>query len=230
MSESDQSFQIEILSQGWLGENSEVTQENNEDTVFDLCSHGLIRLVIDGQIILPTEENDSYGISESALAMLRSLDSNHYSDSRAEFILAHCKPKRTWRGWVYPELPEYEPKPTVAERMIFHGCGTLLMSGCSVGVDWTVEHKSNFIQISNVIRYDGNGRAQFTHFPSINISVPKDRYRQQVVSFAQEVKTFFDGNPDRVPVNLWDFEQHEVFWEEFNRLLAKHSITNPNIE
>jgi hypothetical protein len=41
----------------------------------DLCSHGGIRLTIGGQVIALGEDDDEYGISESALALLRTLES-----------------------------------------------------------------------------------------------------------------------------------------------------------
>src|SRR5215210_3116483 len=94
-------FEIEIIKQGWIEVEGAIPDE-------DLCSHGEIRLVIGGQFIsLP--END-YGISVSALALLRTLGSNH------------------------------SPQQPVAENLIMCGCGGPTMLSCPVGIDWTVEH------------------------------------------------------------------------------------------
>ncbi|HTE06246.1 MAG TPA: hypothetical protein VK824_08625, partial [Planctomycetota bacterium] len=74
------SFEIRILEQGWL------TGCSPEE---DLCSHGRISLVIGGIPI--ADESESAGISETALAMLRTLGSPHHAAA------------------------------PVADRMVFHG-------------------------------------------------------------------------------------------------------------
>jgi hypothetical protein len=114
MASSD--FQIEILEQDWL---------RGGEAEDDLCSHGRIRLVIGGQVIATGELGPhEYGISESALALLRTLERDH------------------------------SPKHPVAERLVFHGSGLILMMGCPIGIDWTVKHKRGRIHISDVVRYD----------------------------------------------------------------------------
>jgi len=59
-------FKIQILEQGWIEEGS---------SEWDQCSHGKISLVIGGTRI--ADEEEYFGISESALAMLRTLESDH---------------------------------------------------------------------------------------------------------------------------------------------------------
>jgi hypothetical protein len=95
-----QDFKIEIIEQGWL--EGSLPEEG-------LCSHGKIKLTIGGYSV-PTGPED-YDISESALALLRTLDGDHTSDQ------------------------------PVAERLIYHGCGGILMTGCPVGINWTVRHQ-----------------------------------------------------------------------------------------
>ena len=67
---SNTDFEIEIVTQGWIG----VTPD---DVAYDLCSHGDIRLVIGGRTITHAENEGDYTISTSALALLRTLESDH---------------------------------------------------------------------------------------------------------------------------------------------------------
>jgi hypothetical protein len=53
-------FCLDIINQHWLYEKS-----------FDLCSHGEIALKVDNTIITNLGLQEQWGISESALAMLR---------------------------------------------------------------------------------------------------------------------------------------------------------------
>jgi hypothetical protein len=77
-------FQIEIASQGWIRPDAESAR-------CDLCSHGDIRLVIGGCVIEPGDGEGEYTISTSALALLRTLESDH-SAARpvAEKLVMHC--------------------------------------------------------------------------------------------------------------------------------------------
>ncbi|MDP9261738.1 MAG: hypothetical protein M3O89_07205 [Actinomycetota bacterium] len=68
---SDSVFEIEIITQGWTGS----TEEDAERV--DLCSHGDIRLTIGDCLIAPGDGEGDYTISTSALALLRTLESDH---------------------------------------------------------------------------------------------------------------------------------------------------------
>jgi len=75
-------FEIGIIRQGWLdGEGS--------GAPFDLCSHGEVRLVIGGYEIAPGPVAVEYTISTSALALLRTLDSDH-SAGQGDQLILHC--------------------------------------------------------------------------------------------------------------------------------------------
>ncbi|HXJ34844.1 MAG TPA: hypothetical protein VMS22_12495 [Candidatus Eisenbacteria bacterium] len=82
-------FEIEIKRQGWIDPELEVAPA-------DLCSHGDIRLEIGGQVIVsgeaePGELADWWTISTSALALLRTLESDHSPDRRvADRLILHC--------------------------------------------------------------------------------------------------------------------------------------------
>jgi hypothetical protein len=173
-------FEIEILEQGWLG---------SEQTEYDLCSHGKIRLVIGGYVISSGEEE--YGISESALALLRTLASNH---SR-----------------MYP----------VAERLVFHGCGTLLMMGCPIGINWNVTHTPDGVRLDNIVRYDTTNEEQGVKFNGLQVLLTEEDHRRRVVAFALQAKQFFQESP-RSYYDDFDQQQSEAFWAEYETLLEKY--------
>lgn len=80
----DPAFEIEITSQGWITDEPGSARS-------DLCSHGGVRLVIGGEVILPGDEDDDYTISTSALALLRTLESDHSPRAPvAEGLILHC--------------------------------------------------------------------------------------------------------------------------------------------
>ena len=68
-------FAIEITRQGWITSEADSVDR-------DLCSHGDIRLVIGGRVIAPGDGEGDYTISTSALALLRTLESDHSPSSR----------------------------------------------------------------------------------------------------------------------------------------------------
>jgi hypothetical protein len=176
----NEAFQIELLDQGWL---------NSSDPDDELCSHGHLRLVIGGQEVIGGEE--SYGISQSALAMLRTLAADHTRE---------------------------EP---VAQQMVFHGCGTMLMMGCPVGADFSVHHRNGRVTIRDAVRYDTTNEAQATRFPSLEVELPEAEYRDQIVGFALRARELFAGTVKRVEDDF-DAEQYRDFWAEFNKILGNH--------
>jgi hypothetical protein len=110
-------FHIEIVTQGWLGEDGPNTGDP-EAAAYDLCSHGDIRLVIGGETIASGDDGE-YGISEAALGLLRTITAN-----------------RTRSPLTPPEsLPGHgrAEEAQTFERLIPHGCGTFLMMGCPIG-------------------------------------------------------------------------------------------------
>jgi hypothetical protein len=80
-------FHISIVNQGWL----ESDDPDYDVAVHDLCSHGEIRLLIGGCLIAPGGDEVDYTISTSALALLRTLESDH-SPARpvADRLVLHC--------------------------------------------------------------------------------------------------------------------------------------------
>jgi len=169
------SFGIEIVEQGWIAPDAGDG---------DLCSHGRIRLLIGGTTILDGGPDDEVGISESALALLRTLNADHA-----------------------PDAP-------IAEKLIFHGCGLMLMMGCYIGVDWEVRHDGDRVRLSNVSVDEGPSR-------DIAATLGRDEYERVVLAFAQEATHPFLGLTKRI-TDDFDRERYEAFWDEYNEILGSH--------
>jgi hypothetical protein len=174
---ADNLFEINILNQHWLG---------TEPDQYDLCSHGQLALIIGGQVILDGREE--YGLSETALALLRTLEQDH------------------------------SPQNHVAEKLVFHGCGYVLMQGCAIGADWTVEHDGPHVILKDVVRWDTPDEHRATYFEGLTVSISQAQYRQVVYLFAQKVKDFFEGQ-EKEFFNKEEKLAYEQFWQEFNQLL-----------
>jgi hypothetical protein len=111
-----EAFRLEVVSQGWLATGE-----------YDTCSHGSIRAVIDGTVVTTTAAD--YGISQSALALLRTIDQDHV------------------RAF-----------PATGEPLLCHGCGYPFSFGCSnFGTDWNVEHAGEDVMLHGAIHYDATG-------------------------------------------------------------------------
>ena len=108
------SFEIEITSQGWL----DVPDAEHED----LCSHGDVRLVIGGRVIAAGDGSGDYTISTSALALLRTLESDHGLGPRV-----------------------------VPTALVMH-CGMLDMVSCPEGIDWSVSHRDGRVLLADVVK------------------------------------------------------------------------------
>lgn len=175
-------FELEITRQGWI-------EPDLADR--DLCSHGDVRVVIGGHVVASGEDGE-YGISEAALALLRTVDRPHTADD------------------------------PVAEHLIPHGCGTILMMGCPIGLDWDVRHSDGTVLLSNPTVYPTVAKSDAVEFEPV-ARVPLAEYRDAVVAFASRAKKLFDDFGPKVTVDDWEREQHEEFWNEFKALLSRHS-------
>ena len=142
-------------------------------------------------MIAPGDGEGDYGISEGALALLRTLESD-YSPSEGGF----------------------------PERLLPHGCGMILMMSCPIGIDWSVSHINGRVRLRDVVRYDSTDDAEATHFPEVVVELSEDEYRRQIVAFGQKAKEPFAGVEKDIP-DEWDREQYEQFWKEYEELLAR---------
>ena len=143
---------ITILEQGWLA---------GSEADYDLCSHGRLRISVGGSTI--TQDSAEYGISESALALLRTLTSDHS-----------------------PERP-------VADRLILHGCGASLMATCPIGIDFRVRHLEGSVVISDLTRFDTTNEGEAVAFPGLVVTMPIQEYQSVVINFARQAKGLFEG-------------------------------------
>lgn len=184
--EKNQAFNLQILDQGWLG---------TEPDEYDLCSHGRLLVQIGGQTIIDGRE--SYGLSETALAFLRTLISDH------------------------------TPQNHLAEKLVFHGCGYVLMQGCPIGADWTVIHDGGDVLIKDIVRWDTPDEYRPTAFPELTVRVPFADYQKIVVEFAESVLTFFEGQEKQF---FSDSERtaYETFWTEFNEIYTRYRVDKSN--
>lgn len=170
-------FEIEITEQGWINDDP-------ESATYDLCSHGAIRLVIGGQVIAAGDPKDDYTISTSALALLRTLESDH------------------------------SPEQPVASHLILH-CGMLGMSSCPIGIDWSVSHKDERVQLHDVVRYDTIFPHEGVRFPELAVELGEEEYRDEIVAFAEKAKEPFVGVEK-------EFEEDYVeFWDEYDARLNR---------
>jgi hypothetical protein len=166
------------------------TQRDDYDPVIhDLCTHGDVRLIIGGGVVAAGDGGE-YGISEAALGLLRTIHSDRSS-------------------------PVAESFP---DRLIPHGCGTILMMGCPIGIDWSVTHDGDFVSISDVVRYDSTDDADAVQYRGLEVQIANDDYRAEVVAFARCAKEPFEG----IEKSFFDDEDridYVRFWGEYDRLL-----------
>ena len=99
--------------------------------------------------------------------------------------------------------------------LIPHGCGLILMMNCPIGIDWTVEHVTGLVRISEVFRCEDTVQ----EYPDLVAEVPLAEYRDEIVAFARRAKTPFEG----ISKSFGDAFERKMFvefWEEYDRLLA----------
>ncbi len=170
-------FDIKIEHQGWLDGSSPEG---------DACTHGRIRLIIGGVAIAAGE--GPLGISESALALLRTMESDH------------C------------------PTKPVAERLIFHGCGAMLMMGCPIGIDWVVTHLGKeLVQISDVVWYPQTNEENAIRYTDLSVVLPLADYRAKVLAFAIEAMKPFQGTVKHFE-DEYSQAEYDDFWREYKAL------------
>ena len=177
-------LEMRILKQYWLS--------GEPDEPEDLCSHGLIFLKVD-DVVVSDESDKDWGISESALALLRSTRYGHphqYEDRIAEPYL------------------------------IYHGCGAMLMMGCPISITWDAEHSQGEVNLSKFKKCPTTNEKDAIEYQGLQVSLALSCYAQQVYDFASQAKRLFQCVRRRVRNNeLWEGE-YEGFWKEYDELLA----------
>ena len=110
------SFALHITNQHWLGEREEQARDG--------CSHGGISAVIGGTRV--TSDKLEYGISQSALSLLRTLEQDHTPSDRVNGSYLLC-----------------------------HGCTYPTHFGCpNFGTDWVVRHEDGTVFLSQPLYVD----------------------------------------------------------------------------
>lgn len=181
-------FVLNIENQEWL-------YEKEED---DLCSHGEIHLSVNGTIITRSGIEEEWGISESALALLRTIEN------------------------------DYVCHPADEEGLILHGCGAILMMGCPISIHWTVKHTGDQVLLSDFVKITTTDpETGSVYYPGLHAALGKKEYKKQIVQFALQVKKFFDASKDKRISDDYDRETYLEFWDEYNRLLENNWL-DPN--
>ncbi|WP_170295584.1 hypothetical protein [Chengkuizengella sediminis] len=174
-------FHISIVNQHWI-------EDKNEEV--DLCSHGQINLRVNNTIITAPDLDEEWGISESALSLLRSL------------------------------RQDINSSPETSEGLILHGCGLILMIGCPISIHWSVEHANNMVKLSDFIKITStNSKDGYQSYPNLSVEVTREEYKNQIVSFALSTKQYFDKSADKKFEDKYEKEMYLAFWNEFNHLL-----------
>ena len=191
-------FEIEITRQGWIDPELDVAPA-------DLCSHGDIRLEIGGQVIVsgdaePGEVADWWTISTSALALLRTLESDHSADRPvADLLILHC-------GQVLD--------------FASGGSSTVELLTCPIGVNWSVTHLGGRVRLHDVVRFDTPDETEAVRFPGLEVELAEDAYRLPVVAFAEEAKKPFVG-AEKTPADDFERRLYDEFWREYDGRLSR---------
>lgn len=78
------------------------------------------------------------------------------------------------------------------------------ISGCNKGIDWTVRHQTEGIEI---ILEDGE-----------TTLIDPDEYKKEVFSFADKVERFYlSSSPKKLPEDEFDKNGYLAFWNEWHR-------------
>ncbi len=170
------SFEIKILRQHWIRDDG-LYSEN------DLCSHGELFLKI-GNEVLSDKASGSWCLSASALFLLRTLKINHVIDDLENFLVPCC-------GHFLlidtSEEPHY-----------------LVVMGCPNGIDWNIQHKNNFVELSTE-----KGEKAVLEF---------SEYAKMVLDYVNEIENFYGDINQKVFDHEEDKETFQMFWKEWAEL------------
>ncbi|PAD66222.1 hypothetical protein CHH83_25155 [Bacillus sp. 7586-K] len=179
-------FKLNIIKQHWLC--SDIPEE-------DLCSHGEIYLQVNDTIITQSGVGEEWGISESALALLRTSDNDYVSD------------------------------PVNKEGLILHGCGAILMTGCPISIHWTVKHCYDQVFLSDFVKVTTtNQESGRIYYPGLKVKLSKTEYKDQVVQFAIQAKNFYNTSKEKRIFDDFDRKMYDDFWREYNALLGRNLL------
>lgn len=177
----NQQFDINIVNQHWIGSPRE-----------DPCSHGEIYLRVNDTVITQSGIEEDWGLSESALFLLRTIEKEYLSD------------------------------PINGEGLILHGCGSILMVSCPISIHWTVKHIRDQVELSDFVKVETtNPDTGSKYYPELNVTLSHADYKNKILCFARKAKNFFEESDTKIIVDDHDKEMYQEFWDEFNRRLIK---------
>ncbi len=189
MPEGEPRFRITILRQGWMGEP--------EEWFRDTCSGGALRVTINGVVVA---DHDDYGIVQSALGLLRTVDRDHHPADRA-----------------------------VHGYLLCHHCGFPYFACSNFGTTWTVRHDGPSVVIGGVSHHgvldvpkNRDSVAVDLDFPAASTRLPIEQYRAEIVAFATAARDFYFADGPKVLDDPDEREMHDQFWAEYDGLLARH--------
>ena len=188
----DQLFEIRTMEQHWI---------DSIGMDYDLCSHGRLYLRA-GDTVLSDENEDDWGISESALALLRTVKYGH----------PHMVPALTG-------LDEGYRFRGGDDTLIYHGCGLILMTGCNIRIRWDVIHRDGNVLLKNFVNCPTANPEETRRYNGLEISMPLSDYAREVHQFATEARKFFEGVEKQFTRSQqWEGE-YQAFWDDFDHLL-----------
>lgn len=168
-------FDIEILDIRWL---------DNMPEELDQCAHGQIRIRIGKEIIVDKQEKSKlWTLSAMAIHLLRTAEQNHTKKSLVSEHLIPC-----------------------CGHHIDHIEGQLdvHIQGCMTGINYWVEHQSNFVKI--------------TSEKGTEIKISRQEYLNEIIDFVDKDEKFYKTSKPKIePENEYDRIGIRKYWEEWTR-------------
>ena len=100
-------------------------------------------------------------------------------------------------------------------------CGQLLMLNCPCCIDWNLTYEEDKVTLKNVFKQFSVRTEDVIYFKDINIKIDREKYAREILSIAEEVKHFFENQPQRIFYDEWESLSYDSFWLEFNELFTK---------
>ncbi|MEP7159016.1 MAG: hypothetical protein ABI797_06280 [Chloroflexota bacterium] len=169
-------FALELISQKYMSAQ-------------DFSAHGSIQVVI-GDVVVTSDEPE-YGITQSALSLLRTLENNRPDDDR-------------------------DNTPLEEGFLLCHDCGFPISFGCgNFGTNWEVRHEGEHVILTNPLLLDGSHVKTFDVGARISLAA----YVRQIVPFASEARRVYFADGAQQASEIPDFDKR--FWAEFDERLAR---------
>jgi hypothetical protein len=151
--------------------------DGSADCPGDLCLHGDIRATIGEECF----EYSPAAVSATALYLLKTLTEDHVPGEDNQKMIPHCG------HFIVPD----EMNDTVC------------IIGCCNGIDWSVIHKGDLIQLITT-----NGKETVIHLTD---------YTKAVYAFADTIESYYSSCATKIPEDDFDRNAYAVFWKEWCR-------------